>query len=89
VNIRIKKILGLPKVEIAAYIDRLEKENQALWNISDNWSLCEDDYTMHDQYENLDERYDIDENDGRIILKELYDYTEEDGYQLKETGDDE
>jgi hypothetical protein len=51
--------------------------------------MCEDDYSMHDQYEALDERYDIDENNGRIILKELYDYTEEDGYQLKETGDDE
>ena len=54
----------------------------ALWSITDMWSMCRDDYSMHDQYENLDERY-ADTEDG-IILKELYTYTKEDGWQPKE-----
>jgi len=58
----------------------------ALWEIADNWGMCEDDYTMHDLYEKLDERYAWDDGwDGsRIILKELYTYTEEDGWIRKE-----
>jgi hypothetical protein len=63
-------------------LDRVTKECGALWSITDNWSMCEDDYTMHDQYENLDERYAW--ADWGIILKELYTYTEEDGWQPKE-----
>ena len=47
------------------------------------WTMCEDDYTMHDQYENLDERYAY-HNDGYIILKEMWTLTEEDGWQPKE-----
>jgi hypothetical protein len=83
------KLENMTKKQLIKEIERLNNECEALWNIADCWSMCEDDYSMHDQYEALDERYDIDENNGRIILKELYDYTEEDGYQLKETGDDE
>jgi hypothetical protein len=63
-------------------LDRTTKECGALWSITKMWSMCEDDYTMHDQHENLDERYAHTE-DG-IILKELYTYTEEDGWQPKE-----
>ena len=63
-------------------LDKVEKECGALWSITNNWSMCVDDYTMHDQYENLDERY-ADTGYG-IILKELYTYTEEDGWQPKE-----
>ena len=66
--------------------DRLMKECGALWGITDNWDMCEDDYTMHDLYKNLDERYawDDDVYGNRIILKELYTYTEEDGWIRKE-----
>jgi len=63
-------------------LDRVTKQCGALWSITENWSMCEDDYTMHDQYENLDERYAW--ADWGIILKELYTYTEEDGWQPKE-----
>lgn len=63
-------------------LDRVTKECGALWSITNNWSMCEDDYTMHDQYENLDERYAW--ADWGIILKELYTYTEEDGWLLNE-----
>ena len=63
-------------------LNEVEKECGALWSIADMWSMCTDDYSMHDQYENLDERY-ADTEDG-IILKELYTYTEEDGWQPKE-----
>lgn len=67
-------------------LDRAEKECGALWEITDNWGMCEDDYTMHDLYENLDERYawDDDVDGNRIILKELYTYTEEDGWLRNE-----
>ena len=83
------KLENMTKKQLLEHIEDLRNECEALWGIADYWSMCEDDYSMHDQYEALDERYDIDENNGRIILKELYDYTEEDGYQLKEVGDDE
>jgi hypothetical protein len=83
------KLENMTKKQLLEYIEDLRNECEALWNIADYWSMCEDDYSMHDQYEALDEKYDINEFDGRIILKELYTYTEEDGYQLKETGDDE
>ena len=63
-------------------LDKVTKECGALWSITENWSLCEDDYTMHDQYESLDERYA--EASWGIILKELYTYTEEDGWIRKE-----
>ena len=61
-------------------LDRVKKECGALWSITNNWSICEDDYSMHDQYEELDERYAFNDA-GHIILKELYTYTEEDGWQ--------
>jgi hypothetical protein len=64
-------------------LDRVKKECGALWSITNNWSMCVDDYSMHDQYENLDERYAFND-EGDIILKELYTYTEEDGWQPKE-----
>jgi len=68
--------------ELREKLDRAEKECGALWSITDCWSMCVDDYSMHDQYENLDERYA--HADWGIILKELYTYTEEDGWQPKE-----
>jgi len=66
-------------------LDKANKEGEALWNVLDNWDICMDDYSMHDQYENLDEKYDRND-EGRIILKELYSYTEEDGWQPKESA---
>ena len=60
-------------------LDRVTKQCGALWSITNNWSMCEDDYTMHDQYENLDERYAY-HDDGFIILKEMWTLTEEDGW---------
>ena len=35
-------------------------------------------------YNELDEKY-AQDDDGRIVLKELYSYTEEDGWQLGTT----
>ena len=64
-------------------IDEANKIGEALWNALDNWDICMDDYSMHDLYNNLDEKYARD-YEGRIILKELYSYTEEDGWQPKE-----
>ena len=64
-------------------LDEANKEGEALWNVLDNWDICMDDYSMHDLYNNLDEKYDRND-EGRIILKELYSYTEEDGWQQKE-----
>ena len=66
-------------------LDEANKIGEALWNIIDNWDICMDDYSMHDLYEDLDEKYARD-NEGRIILKEFYSYTEEDGWQPKETA---
>ena len=66
-------------------LDEANKEGEALWNVLNNWDICMDDYSMHDQYESLDEKYDRND-EGRIILKELYSYTEEDGWQPKETA---
>jgi len=66
-------------------LDEANKEGEALWNVLDNWDICMDDYSMHDLYNNLDEKYARDD-EGRIILKELYSYTEEDGWQPKETA---
>jgi len=64
-------------------LDEANNEREALWGVLENWDICMDDYSMHDQYENLDEKYDRD-YEGCIILKELYSYTEEDGWQPKE-----
>ena len=79
----------MSKEELITLVTRLTKQHDewrkecgALWSITKNWSMCTDDYSMHDQYENLDERYA--HADWGIILKELYTYTEEDGWQLKE-----
>ena len=66
-------------------LDEANKEGEALWNVLDNWDICMDDYSMHDLYNNLDEKYARDD-EGRIILKELYSYTEEDGWQRKESA---
>jgi hypothetical protein len=74
--------------ELKRCYEELDEANQietALWNTLDNWDMCMDDYSMHDLYEDLDEKYTRDDDDdGRIILKELYSYTEEDGWQPKE-----
>ena len=64
-------------------LDRVTKQCGALWSITDMWTMCEDDYTMHDQYENLDERYAY-HDDGFIILKEMWTLTEEDGWLRNE-----
>ena len=66
-------------------LDEANKEGEAVWNVLENWDICTDDYSMHDLYNNLDEKYARDD-EGRIILKELYSYTEEDGWQPKETA---
>jgi len=78
------KLENMTKKQLLEHIEDLRNECEALWNIADYWSMCEDDYSMHDQYEALDDKYAYDDFNGVIILKELYDYTEEDGYQLKE-----
>ena len=77
-------------IQMEAEVKRLREENDsltkqcgALWSITNNWSMCEDDYTMHDQYENLDERYAY-HDDGFIILKEMWTLTEEDGWLRNE-----
>ena len=64
-------------------LDEANEVGEALWNVLENWDICMDDYSMHDLYNNLDEKY-ARNNEGRIILKELYSYTEEDGWQPKE-----
>ena len=64
-------------------LDDANKIETALWNALDNWDICMDDYSMHDLYNNLDEKYARDD-EGRIILKELYSYTEEDGWYREE-----
>ena len=74
--------------ELKRCYEELDEANQvekALWNALDNWDICMDDYSMHDLYNNLDEKYARD-YEGRIILKELHSYTEEDGWQPKETA---
>jgi hypothetical protein len=78
------KLENMTRKQLLEHIEELSKECNALWSITDCWTMCRDDYTMHDQYENLDDKYAYDDFNGVIILKELYDYTEEDGYQLKE-----
>ena len=64
-------------------LDEANEVGEALWNVLENWDICMDDYSMHDLYNNLDEKY-ARNDEGRIILKELYSYTEEDGWQPKE-----
>ena len=66
-------------------LDEVNKQGEALWNALDNWDICMDDYSMHDLYNGLDEKYARDD-EGRIILKELHSYTEEDGWQPKESA---
>jgi hypothetical protein len=83
------KLENMTKEQLLEEVKMWKKECEALWSITDCWTMCRDDYTMHDQYEKLDEKYVYDEINSAIILKELYNYTEEDGYQLKETGDNE
>lgn len=63
-----------------------------MWEKLDGWIMCFDDYSMHEvnaveeRYgQTLDEKYSLD-NNGNIILKELYFYTEEDGWQRKESA---
>ena len=64
-------------------LDEANEVGEALWNVLDNWDICMDDYSMHDLYNNLDEKY-ARNNEGRIILTELHSYTEEDSWQPKE-----
>ena len=74
--------------ELKKCYEELHEANQvgeALWNVLDNWDICMDDYSMHDLYNGLDEKYARDD-EGRIILKELQSYTEEDGWQPKESA---
>ena len=63
--------------------EHLSNMIDSMWEKLDNWDMCFDDYSMHDLHNNLDEKYARD-NEGNIILKELYSYTEEDGWQRKE-----
>tara|TARA_Y100000004_G_C8885572_1_gene399553 strand:+ start:197 stop:565 length:369 start_codon:yes stop_codon:yes gene_type:complete len=64
-------------------LDEAKQVEEALWGVLDNWEICWDDYSMHNLYNELDEKY-AQDDDGRIVLKELYSYTEEDGWQPKE-----
>jgi len=59
------------------------KQLEALWDRLDGWDMCMDDYSMHYPDDGLDEEYARKDGVG-IILKELYSYTEEDGWQKKE-----
>jgi len=54
----------------------------ALWDGVENYNVCLDDYRLIDLYEPLPDEYV--EQDGYILLKELYTYTEEDGWIRKE-----
>jgi hypothetical protein len=63
-----------------------------MWEKLDDWIMCFDDYSMHAVNavkgwygETLDEKYALD-NLGNIILKKLYTWTEEDGWQRKESA---
>ena len=64
-------------------LNEANKVESAVQSVLDNWDICMDDYSMHDLYNNLDEKY-ARNDEGRIILKELHSYTEEDGWQRKE-----
>ena len=64
-------------------LDEANKIESAVWSVLDNWDICMDDYSMHDLYDGLNEKY-ARNHEGRIILKELHSYTEEDGWQPKE-----
>ena len=79
--------LGLEMLsELKRCYEELEEANEvgeALWNVLENWDICMDDYSMHDLYNNLDKKY-ARNDEGRIVLKELYSYTKEDGWQPKE-----
>lgn len=55
----------------------------ALWDGVENYDVCLDDYRLIDLYEPLPDEYAVDD-EGYIILKELYTYTEEDGWIRKE-----
>ena len=54
----------------------------ALWNAVENYDVCQDDYRLIDLYEPLPDEYV--EQDCIILLKDLYTYTEEDGWIRKE-----
>ena len=56
----------------------------ALWDAVENYDVCLDDYRLIDLYEPLPDEYVIDEESCYILLKELYTYTEEDGWIRKE-----
>lgn len=54
----------------------------ALWDAVENYDVCLDDYRIIDLYKPLPDEYV--EHLGIINLKELYTYTEEDGWTRKE-----
>tara|TARA_B100001094_G_C17933957_1_gene672145 strand:- start:382 stop:765 length:384 start_codon:yes stop_codon:yes gene_type:complete len=75
---------------VAEAAENLSNMIDPMWEKLDDWMMCFDDHSMHAVsavkgiYGNtLDEKYTLD-NLGNIILKELYSYTEEDGWQRKE-----
>ena len=77
---------------VAEAAKRLSNMIDPMWEKLDGWMMFFDDYSMHrinaveERYgETLDEKYALD-NLGNIILKELYFYTEEDGWQRKESA---
>lgn len=77
---------------VAEAAENLSNMIDPMWEKLDGWMMCFDDYSMHAinavkgiYGETLDEKYALD-NLGNIILKELYSYTEEDGWQRKESA---
>ena len=85
------KALKLENEKLKKHNEKMEKELTCLWShkCTENWSICLDDYSLHDLYENLNENYAF-HNHGFIILKKMWVYTEEDGWlQPEELGEEE
>ena len=59
----------------------------ALWMAVENYDICYDDYKIIDTAGPIPEGYVYDEDECTYLLKELYIYTETDGWVKKETID--
>ncbi len=56
----------------------------ALWMVVENYNICYDDYKIIDTTGPIPEGYVYDEDECTYLLKELYIYTETDGWVKKE-----
>lgn len=67
------KALRLENENLRKKNTKLQQELTALWchELTDNWAICLEDFTLHDLHEELDERYAFHPH-GWIILKEKY-----------------